>query len=513
VSLLSDSERAIVEAVAALADGNPFLPERVALEQRALGDAFVDDGVVWHADADRALAGPNLAKLRALVDRLGEELRQRLAGGAAASSAERSAYRGLIRYLLFQRYEDDWYALLEPAASGAGTKRIAAFARFARDVDYFLAVAGDAPADDTGAAHLFALGFQARRAFHHIFRQIFGSSMPAARLRAAVWQSIFTRDLGRYRRTLYDRMADVPTLITGESGSGKELVARAIALSRYIPFDGRAQVFAADYTEAMQAVNLSALTPTLIESELFGHRRGAFTGAGDDRSGWLETCGRYGSVFLDEIGELDEAIQVKLLRVLQTRAFQRIGETKPRRFDGKVIAATNRDLDAEIATGRFREDLYYRICADQVTTPTLREQLADAPGDLRTMILILARRIVGDEAEEAARLTAEVEGWVVDHLGADYPWPGNVRELEQCVRNVLIRGAYRPRRRGGDAADELAVSMRRGTLTAEQLVERYCALIYAQTGSYQETARRLGLDRRTVRAKIKSVAPGDAEDE
>ena len=104
----------------------------------------------------------------------------------------------------------------------------------------------------------------------------------------------------------------------------------------------------------------------MIESELFGHRRGAFTGAVEDRSGWLETCGPHGAVFLDEIGELDAAIQVKLLRVLQSRTFQRIGETKPRRFEGKVIAATNRDLDEEIGAGRFRSDLYYRLCADVV---------------------------------------------------------------------------------------------------------------------------------------------------
>ena len=217
-----------------------------------------------------------------------------------------------------------------------------------------------------------------------------------------MWQSIFTHDVRRYRAALYDRMADIPTLITGESGTGKELVARAIALSRYIPFEARTQSFAADAAAAFYAVNLSALSPTLIESELFGHRRGAFTGAAQDRAGWFETCGRHGAVFLDEIGELDAAIQVKLLRVLQTREFQRIGETTPRRFAGKVIAATNRDLAQEIAAGRFREDFYYRICADLIATPTLREQLADAPEDLRNLLRIVAGRVAG--AAEADRL-------------------------------------------------------------------------------------------------------------
>jgi hypothetical protein len=509
VGLLNDSERGVVEAVAALADGNPFLPERVDLERRALGTDFAAGGPVWHADADLPTTGPNEPKVRALVERLSGDLRGRLVASGDASAAEIALYQGVIRYLLFQRYDDEWYALLEAEASGARTKRVAAFGRFAHDVDHFLSIPGRTLPVEGDAAHLFALGFQARRAFHYIFRQIFGSSMPAAALRAAVWQSIFTHRPARYRRVLYRRLGDVPTLIIGESGSGKELVARAIALSRYIPFDTDAQAFVADSTEATLAVNLSALTPALIESELFGHRRGAFTGATEDRQGWLEVCGTYGCVFLDEIGELDPAIQVKLLRVLQTRVFQRIGETEPRRFAGKVIAATNRDLDEEIAAGRFRSDLYYRICADLIRTPSLREQLRDAPGDLRTLILILARRAVDDDAEETTRLATETEAWIEQHLGAEYGWPGNVRELEQCVRNILIRGEYEPRRAVRDDAGALADAMRRGTLTVDQLVQRYCAVVYGQTHSYRETARRLGIDRRTVMARLGPPAAGE----
>jgi transcriptional regulator with AAA-type ATPase domain len=506
VSLLKDSERAIVGAVAALADCNPFLPERIDLERRALGRAFSGGGMVWHADADLAVAGPNNDKLRTLVERLGNDLRGRLAKRTRATAGELADYQGLIRYLLFQRYEDDWYALFVPTGvRPARRKRVAAFGRFARDVEHFLRIPGRALALEGDTAHLFALGFQARRAFHHIFRQIFGSSMPAARLRAAVWQSIFTHDPHSYRHALYAKMGDIPTLIIGESGTGKELVARAIALSRYIPFDARARAFVANSADTMQAVSLAALTPTLIESELFGHRRGAFTGAIDDRIGWLETCGPYGCVFLDEIGELDLAIQVKLLRVLQTRVFQRIGETRPRRFAGKVIAATNRNLDEEIAAGRFRSDLYFRIYADLIRTPTLREQLADAPGDLRMLALIVARQVIGNE-QEADRLAGEVEDWVRGHLGTDFDWPGNVRELEQCVRSVLIRGTYFPLQRSRDEGSELVESMRRGASTAEQILQLYCTLVYGQTRSYQEAARRLGLDRRTVKAKVDAQA-------
>src|SRR5690606_29799135 len=127
-----------------------------------------------------------------------------------------------------------------------------------------------------------------------------------------------------------------------------ELVARAIGLSRFIPFDPKTQRFAEDFAGSFFPLNLSALSATLVESELFGHCRGAFTGALQDRAGWLEVCPHYGTVFLDEIGEVDPQVQVKLLRVLQERTFNRIGETDARRFSGKIIAATNRDLATEM---------------------------------------------------------------------------------------------------------------------------------------------------------------------
>jgi transcriptional regulator of acetoin/glycerol metabolism len=150
--------------------------------------------------------------------------------------------------------------------------------------------------------------------------------------------------------------------------------------------------------------------------------------------------------------------------------------------------------------GRFREDLYYRLCSDQVTTPALAEQLADSPGVLRELVQYMARRVAGPEAEE---LAAEVMRWIEENLGPGYEWPGNYRELEQCVKNVLIRRDYRPSRAAGDPAEELAAAMRRGELTADELLGRYCAMVYEQAGSYEESARRLGLDRRTVKARAK----------
>jgi DNA-binding NtrC family response regulator len=330
-------------------------------------------------------------------------------------------------------------------------------------------------------------------------------------LRAAVWQSVFTADVRAYRRALYARMGDIPTLVVGPTGTGKELVARAIALSRYLPFDPESQTFPAAAPPFLP-LNLAALSPTLVEAELFGYRKGAFTGALQDRPGWLEACPERGTVFLDEIGEVEPGLQVKLLRVLQTRTFQRLGDTTDRRFVGKVIAATNRDLPAAIAAGRFREDFYYRLCGDVIETPALAERLREDPGELPVLLRALATRIAGEA--EAPALAVRAETWIGQHLPPDYPWPGNVRELEQCVRSVLIRGAYAPRAaaRPESPADDLVDAIAQGTLTADELLHRYCAVVHAQTGgNLSETARRLQLDRRTVRRHVLAARQGNTD--
>ncbi len=498
MAFLRSEEKAFAGAISRLAYCNPFLPERIACEREALGEDFVPLSSVWSVQPDGRKHNPNVNRLGQRTTDLADGLRSRLTQQVKMKAEERELYEDLVLYLLYFRYEDDYKAIITEKAGGG---RVRFFSKFVRDAQHYLGLPGAGAPSTAEIAHLFAVFFQIRRAFYHTFNYIVGASAPAARLRAAVWQSIFTHDFRRYRRTLYQRMRDVTTLVTGPSGTGKELVARAIGLSRYVPFDTGNGSFVSDTADAFLPLNLSALSPTLIESELFGSRKGAFTGALQDRSGWLEVCPPLGTVFLDEIGELDGSIQVKLLRVLETREFQRLGETTSRKFQGKVIAATNRDLAREMKGGRFREDLYYRLCSDLIVTPSLREQLADSPEELRNLVLFIAQRIAGPE--EAEKLVGEVELWIEGHLERDYPWPGNVRELEQCVRNILIRNEYRaPRTPSQDPRRGLVEALSAGELTADELLTRYCTLVYAQTGNYQETARRLALDRRTVKSKI-----------
>jgi transcriptional regulator with GAF, ATPase, and Fis domain len=343
-----------------------------------------------------------------------------------------------------------------------------------------------------------AFFFQIRRAFHYIFRYLLGTSRPVAELRAETWHSVFTHDLRRYRDGVYQRMADIPTLVVGASGTGKDLVAQAIGYCRYLAFDEGKQRFVEAFPSQYHPLNVSALSRGVVESELFGHRRGAFTGALEDRQGWLELCGPDGTVFLDEIGELGPELQVKLLRVLQTREFHRVGETKARLFLGKIVAATHRNLDQGLSSGWFREDLYYRLCADRIQTPTLRERLEADPDELSILVSALSERIAGSDC--AAPLARDVLGWVDANLGRGYAWPGNVRELEQCVRNVLVRRRYRPALRASPAS-ALDAPLLGSRLSAEALLDRYAALVYRETGNYVETGRRLGLDRRTVKER------------
>lgn len=177
-----------------------------------------------------------------------------------------------------------------------------------------------------------------------------------------------------------------------------------------------------------------------------------------------------------------------------------MGDTAARQFRGKLITATNRNLAALMKINLFREDLYYRLCSDQIATPSLAEQLTDSPGVLRELVIYMSRRVAGAEADE---LAPEVMDWIANNLGPDYAWPGNYRELEQCVKNVLIRRNYRPS--GGSSSDpreELIQDVQAGRLTADELLSRYITLVYSLAGTYEETARRLGLDRRTVKAKL-----------
>ncbi|MCA8952938.1 MAG: sigma-54-dependent Fis family transcriptional regulator [Planctomycetes bacterium] len=483
---------------------NPFLSERIEHERSVLGADFDEATADWNLHADWPTPLPNIERLAAISVALADAARERLTRGHRPDADDCKLYEDVVLLALYYERRPQLDRVAAALENDPGHDLADCWDEFAFRAHHYLDVATPRP-DGRELARLFAFFLQISRAFHRVFDCIIGTSGPAVRLRAQVWQSIFTHDLERYRRTLYERMGDHATLITGPSGTGKELVARAVGQSRFVPFDPRTRRLTPDPCPGFHALNLSALGAQLVEAELFGHKRGAFTGAVSDREGWLETCPPHGCVFLDEIGEIEPAIQVKLLRVLEERTFHRVGETRDRRFAGKLVAATNRDLAHEMAAGRFRTDLYYRLCSDTIRTPSLHERFADDGRERRVLLEYLAGRLVGDDA---ADLADEVEAWIDGALGTEYRWPGNVRELEQCVRNVMIRGEYHPAEAASgtpprdDAWAELAAAMHGGGLPADELLRRYVELVHRETGSLSAAAQRLRLDRRTVRARL-----------
>lgn len=355
------------------------------------------------------------------------------------------------------------------------------------------------------ARRLLSLFFQLRRAYHFIDRTLVGSCPSIGRVRERLWHNVFTHDLSTYVEHLQPRMEDFSTLVLGETGTGKGNAAAAIGRSGYIPFDVGAGRFAESFTRAFVPVNLAEFSRDLLESELFGHRKGAFTGAIESRDGVFARCSPHGSIFLDEIGELGVALQVKLLRVLQDRRFVPVGGSRAARFSGRVIAATNRPPGALLDGGGLRPDLYYRLCSDEIVVPPLRQRLREDPSELRFLVEHLVERIAGTRSRELAdRVVRELTA----HVPGNHPWPGNVRELEQAVRRVLLEGAYRPRPgQGAGSPPPFIEAIVDGELDARQLLAAYCAHLHGRLGTYEAVARVTGLDRRTARKHV--LAHGD----
>jgi DNA-binding NtrC family response regulator len=280
-------------------------------------------------------------------------------------------------------------------------------------------------------------------------------------------------------RQVADSTATV--LVQGESGTGKELLARIVQ-----PFI---------------AVNCAAIPETLLESELFGHERGAFTGAAQRRLGRFERASG-GTLFLDEVGDMSPTMQAKILRVLQEHEIERVGGETPVRVDVRVVAATNRDLETEVAAGRFREDLYYRLAVVVVQLPALRERGDDVD--------LLALRFLEHFASEHGRPVRELSSEAAERLRA-YAWPGNVRQLRNVMeRAVLVADG------GALRAEHLPPEVLSATAAPEPDADRFLPLRELERrhirraldltgGNLGDTARILGIHRNTLRQKLRQI--------
>ena len=322
------------------------------------------------------------------------------------------------------------------------------------------------------------------------------------------WNNVFTRDIDLYHRYLWNRMEDFSTVILGETGTGKGTAAAAIGRSGLIPFDEKQSRFIESFTRSFVSINLSQFHENLIESELFGHKKGSFTGAVEDYKGIFDRCSAFGAIFLDEIGEVSIPVQIKLLQVLQEREFSPVGSHDKHRFQGRVIAATNRSISRLRRTGKMRGDFFYRLCSDMITVPPLRQRFQENSRELKDLLALLVERLLG---RPSASICDMVQGVIEEQLGPGYPWPGNVRELEQCVRRVLLSKSYQ--RQKQDIPVELNAQLVRGIengdISAQNLTAGYCYLLYSRYGTYEAVAGRTRLDRRTVKKYVDQHTAAD----
>jgi two-component system, NtrC family, response regulator AtoC len=336
-----------------------------------------------------------------------------------------------------------------------------------------------------------------RRAFEHLavtreVRRLRASKGTSAPIPSMIGDSPALRAVTKLIWHVAD--SDATALITGESGTGKELVARALhELSRR-------------RSEPFVAINCGAVPANLLESELFGHVRGAFTDAKATRAGLIVQAGR-GTIFLDEIGEMPLEMQVKLLRVLQERRVRPVGGDDEVPFEARVIAATNRDLETEVDEKRFREDLYYRINVVALPVPPLRDRGTD--------ILVLARhmlqRIAARTSTRVPELAADAERKLLD-----YNWPGNVRELENCIERVVAMSSGQPIsaenlpkkiQQYQPTSIELVIDNPDKMITLDEMERRYVAQVMTiVNGNKTHAARVLGIDRRSLYRRLGSSA-------
>ncbi len=481
---LSRDEQQFFELLAKIIFSNPFGLERAQVED-----------MLGHKDEGASGTGEH--HYAAVIPLLEQHMSKLAARGIRRRDDVRREDRTLLEYaFLFQiyhRFVAQFDALIQRQLAQGDTPAAVPFAQ------QLMAELGGCGFDEQEALRYVALFYQFRRAYFFIAHALVGDSSSMKQLRAALWNSVFTSDVRLYADFLWDRMEDFSTLLLGETGTGKGSAAAAVGRSGLIPFDAGTKRFKHSFTATFTAINLSEFSETLIESELFGHRKGAFTGAIDNHRGVFERCSGHGALFLDEIGDVSVPTQIKLLNVLQERCFTPVGSHQALRFEGRVIAATNRAVENLLEEGRFRHDFYYRLTSDIIHVPPLRERLQESPAELDQLVDLLVARMTGHANQTLCTQVREV---LNRSLPSDYPWPGNVRELEQAIRRIMIHGRYEPPPANQRPGTTWLAQAEAGQLNASELLADYCLMLHRRFGTYEEVASRTGLDRRTVKKYV-----------
>jgi transcriptional regulator with PAS, ATPase and Fis domain len=497
---------------------NPFRENRLSLEEELLGRRVKKPGAggvshrdlgEWESVVDdlqtRAIA--LLEKHRALVlknpDKLGAE-KMRL-------------WRNAVRFAVYHQHRGHIDTVIDSADGGTKpSARLDRFKEIREQLFHYLPTRSDSETSTNGSGGAFYLSqedadrtvsifFQVRRVFRHIFNRLVGGSRAMSNLRAAVWEAIFTHNLELYYDLLMGRTRDFSILILGQSGTGKELVARAIGLGQFVAWSNKTSRFTANYRQLFLGCNIAQFAETLVESELFGYVKGAYTGAVNDGEGLLTTCPPGGVVFLDEVGDLSFAVQVKLLRVLQARQFSPVGSREQLDFHGRLVSATNRNIQQLVEQGAIREDFVYRLASTILELPTLQERFQHDPSELEELLQFILGNVLGMHEGPTFEMAFEQTLTPLKELvKANYSWPGNVRELEQAVRCLILHGKFKPvlEAVAPGQGNPMLTSLAEGELTMNEVRDLYCKNVYEITGNYQSAAKRLDVDWRTVKAAV-----------
>jgi len=482
-TLTSDSKE-FFSLVSKAAFANPFSQQRIEIDRKISGQPA---GTPWRK------------VVPAVVEQLASRIAKLDSAGPAKIQdfchADRDMIEQIFLFDVFHQFVKQFDELIAEQIS-AGAESITV--PFGKEALLLLTKRGFTKPI---ASRYFSLFYQIRRAFYFINHGLIGQCESMRQLRMNLWNNIFTHDIRYYERYLWDKMEDFSTLLLGPTGSGKGAAAAAIGRSGFIPFDEKKQAFAESFTKSFIPINLSQYPESLLESELFGHTKGAFTGAVEPHKGIFALCGVHGSIFLDEVGDVSEQVQIKLLKILEERIFSPVGSHKAIKFHGRVIAATNKPLDQLRRAGTFRDDFYYRLCSDCIMVPGLQQRIQENPGELDELIAHTVERITGHKAKDLVETVKEV---IVKNLGADYRWGGNVRELAQCIRRVIVKRHYEGDATAGpgDMRARLLADVDAGTSDAQDLLAAYCASLYQKHGTYEQVARITRLDRRTVKKHI-----------
>ncbi|MFC1535397.1 sigma-54-dependent transcriptional regulator [Thermodesulfobacteriota bacterium] len=489
---LSNQDKEFFKLVSLAAFSNPFSDERIKL------DLKIAECPAHISIEERLECVLEKVKVRAV--RLEEQ-------GAADirlyGNDERIIMQSAFMFEIFFLFTKQFDKLI---ANQVGEGEISSPVPFARDaIDMFIKRGFNM----NEACRYFAILYQIKRAYYFIDKGLVGQSPSMKQLRLHLWNNVFTYDIRLYERFLLNRMEDFSTLLLGDTGTGKGTAAEAIGRSGYIPYDRDKGLFKENFMSSFISINLSLYPESLIESELFGHKKGAFTGAIKQHKGIFSRCSPYGSILLDEIGDVSLPAQLKLLQLLQERTFSPVGSHEKLRFNGRVIAATNKSIDELREKELFRSDFFYRLCSDCIVVPSLYKRLQEDPYELDLILNNIIGRMIG---EESHALVSLVKKSIRSNLEAEYPWPGNVRELEQATRRILLTKEYRGDRiiPETETKERLISGINSGDLNAQELLSGYCTLLYDRYGTYEEVSHRMNLDRRTVKRYIELLKDNKA---